>query len=403
MTGPPKTGTTGVYASVKRGLARAGVDMRTVFEPTSADPLDSLFRYAPTTTVMTKVTMDKLDRVVPDVGVFDRRVMTVRDPRDALISALLFRPLTARSIGRAGESAVQHFIEALEAKEADAAAYSVLGLFELAQRLRIGRPPFEGMLTIARRQRELRERGMVHVLRYERFVAGDLDDVSAYLGFGVENVSARDATWIGHIARSQSSGDFVRWFREDDLGYFNDMFAEQLRAFGYDADVELDPEPKIDPATSSEYVRNRYADRRAQLDAGAHAEVDSPQALSRLVEAAEDGDPGACLRAAEVHRGGQLGGVDEMAALHWAQRAAELGSVRGMRTTVELLERLDPDAPELRRQLRVWRIELAQRARREQPAAAGQAPRAEGPAGTARPRWVKRVVRFGRHWFRRGP
>ncbi|MGH8868019.1 MAG: hypothetical protein ACRDYU_08495 [Actinomycetes bacterium] len=371
VAGPSKTGTTGVYASVKRGLKLAGIDARTVHEPVTPDTLDTLFRFAPTVPVMTKVTMNRIKTVVPDVRVFDRRVMTVRDPRDVVVSSLLFRPLTTKGIHRtAGTTAVSEFVAALERKEADPSSLSVLALFELARDLRIGSPPFPMMVTVMSRQKRFMDRGLVHLVRYERFVENDLDDLSEYLGFAVENTSARQAAWIGHVARSQSSGDFRRWFLPDDLTFFNDLFGEHLRAFGYERDVTLDPEPKIDPATSSEYVRVRHADRCRQLAERTDADwspehVQSREELGRLIELAEDGYAFACVRVAEVYLSGHVGGPDVGAALTWARYAAQLGSVRGMQMTHELLTRLPRRSAAQHREGRVWALELRERTGRE--------------------------------------
>jgi hypothetical protein len=40
--------------------------------------------------VLTKLTIDKVSTAMPDPAVFARRVMIVRDPRNILLSALLF-------------------------------------------------------------------------------------------------------------------------------------------------------------------------------------------------------------------------------------------------------------------------------------------------------------------------
>lgn len=361
--GPSKTGTTGVYTAVKNGLAGSGIPARTVFEPVSSDIVDSLFLTVPSTTVMTKVTMDALDAVVPDLRVFDHRIMTVRDPRDIIISSLLFRPLTRRTMLRADESSVHRFIAALEEKEADPAAHSVRDLFSLSYDLGLGRRPFLALSGLFDRQRELQETGLVHVLRYERFVQNDLEDVSKLLGFDVVNSAAGEGSWIGHITRSRSFGEFTRWFREEDLEYFNTMYDGFLRAFGYDLEVPLETDARIDPATSSNYVRQQYASRRAALrkpldPPWTPKEVSSPDDLSRLIERAEDSDPRVCLRVAHVLLAGHLAPENLPGALEWARRAAQMGSIPGKALTIELLSRLDSDDPALRRELRAWRMSV---------------------------------------------
>jgi hypothetical protein len=364
ILGPSKTGTTGVYTAVKEGLVKAGIHARTMFEPSTSEPVDSMFLHAPSTRLMVKVTMDRLDDVVPDLRTFDRRVMTVRDPRDVLVSSLLFRPLTRSTVNRAKPSAVHEFIAALEEKEADPSSHSVRGLFTMAHTLGIGRPPYQELSRVLDRQLELLAAGLVHVVRYEEFVQDELQDLSDYVGFQVENATAGDESWIGHITRSQSSGEFTRWFLEEDLAFFNDLYAKHLRTFDYALDATLEPDQKIDPATSSEYVRGRYTDRRARFLQDPEVEwtpqhVDSPEALSRLVEKVHDGSRESSLRLAKVLLSGHLGPADPVGALEWTRYAAQAGSPWGRQMTIDLLHQLDSDDPALRRELRGWQFESA--------------------------------------------
>jgi hypothetical protein len=373
VLGPSKTGTTGVYTAVKRGLAEAGVPTRSVFEPTSPDPLDQLFRYAPHHTVLVKVTMDRVDLVVPDVRVFDRRLMTVRDPRDTLISALLFRPLTKRRLhgsSQASQVAVDTFIQALEDKEADPGSRSVLALFQLAHQLGLGRPPFQSLAQALRQQRHLAAADLVHVLTYERFVSGDLAAASDYLGLHLRNEGPTTDSWIGHISRSRSSGEFLRWFHESDLEYFNHMFGESLRAFGYPPRVTLTPELGVEPATSSEFVRRVSAERRVRLSQRDDAEARAATSVqgdevARLVERAQDGDAKSAVRAALLLREGHLDNASGADATDLARTAAQLGSRAGRSLLIELLEESGSTDAECLRELRVWRMASASEEARE--------------------------------------
>lgn len=374
IVGPGKTGTTGMYTSVKRGLQQAGIEARMVFEPRNAKPLDNLLALAPGVPVLTKTTLNLADRTIPDPRVFDRRVMTVRDPRDVVVSTLLFRPLTVRSMRHTGAATIEKFVAALEAKQVDPSSTSVLALFELAEHLGIGLAPFENQVRNLERQRDFMRRYPVHVMHYERFVRGDLDDLSEYLGFAVENVSARESSMFGHIARSQASGEFLQWFRQDDLDYFNSIFADALSALDYPVHVDLPEHQVITPETGSEYVRSRYLERRRNLASAKSAraaawrpqDVATIEDFTRLTEYAVDGDATACVCAAEVilsgHLGVAVGGED--AALHWARYGAQLGNRRGIALTLGLLRSLAGDDAELRRERRRWKVEAAVRRRR---------------------------------------
>ena len=72
VVGPSKTGTTGVYATIKAALAGAGFDYATVFEPKRAETIDGLFLSAPQRPVLTKSTMDKR-RFLENLNVISRK------------------------------------------------------------------------------------------------------------------------------------------------------------------------------------------------------------------------------------------------------------------------------------------------------------------------------------------
>jgi TPR repeat protein len=365
IVGPSKTGTTGVYSSVKAALQNSGLDPVTIFEPPHAHILDNVFRLAPERAVLAKTTMNRRAEAVPDPMVFDRRIMTTRDPRDILISSLLFRPLTRKAVESVDPESIEAFVAALERKEADPASLSVRDLFDLSETLGLGTPPFARMVKDFSAQRSLMRSFAFQVVPYEQLVADDLVGLSEYLGLAVTNVSDRESPLFGHISRSRDSGAFLNWFRPDDLTYFNKYFADALRTFGYHRDAILPDDPVVDPRTSSEYIRTRYEERRLSLQAlraqrksgWSPDEVQSQAELDVLMDFARDGDALACVRVAEVLLHGRLTPRDESAALPWARLSAQLGRKAGIELMIELLGRLQDDNPALHRERRMWQAE----------------------------------------------
>lgn len=360
ILGPSKTGTTGVYTSVRNAYRDAGHEIRSFFEPKKTEYVDNVFRLGGGVPVLIKVTMP--EKIGFDPLAFDRRIMTVRDPRDTVISTLLFRPLINRVIRRGDDAAIETFVAALRRKEADPASISVRELFDVAASVGIGGTAEGVMRGVIPKQISLMRELDFHVVKYEDFVVDELAGLSEYLGVSVRNVSAGSSTFFGHIARSGTHGDFLRWFRADDLEFFNELFRDGIEEFGYPLDVELDPSPVIDPATASEYVSSRYQQRRQQLKSLRSREweasdVDTQEKYDELIDAAVNGDPVACERAVQVALGPQLGGRDEAAALHWAIAAAELGSVSAMRTAAKLWRAVSPPTPQSVREARGWQLE----------------------------------------------
>lgn len=366
IVGASKTGTTGLYASVRAAYRNAGHAVRAFFEPARAEQVDNAFRFAPDVPVVVKVTLQRLERTGFESAAFERRLTTVRDPRDIAISALLFRPVTAKAVRRIDQATLEVFLAALQRKEADPSSISVRELFELQASLGISGPPSGVLKGVLDRHVALTERCDFHVVKYEQFVRNELTEVSAYLGLPIHNVPTATSSLFGHIARAGGSGDFRQWFRDDDLAYFNDLFRDEITTFGYTLDVALEPVRALDPATGSEYVRSRYRQRRDVLQAlrsqdWPPRDAVSPEALAALTEAAEHGDLDAAERVTALTLSGQLRGQDQATALRWATAAAELGSTSAMRTAAELQRRLQPDGAASIRAARAWEIEYRHR------------------------------------------
>ncbi|HEX6257013.1 MAG TPA: hypothetical protein VFZ70_14495, partial [Euzebyales bacterium] len=92
ILGLAKTGSTGLYTSVKAALAAAGHDHYCLFEPTRADQLHSIHRYAPQLPLLAKVMIAREPQLELRYDLFPRKVTMLRDPRDVIVSFLLFRP-----------------------------------------------------------------------------------------------------------------------------------------------------------------------------------------------------------------------------------------------------------------------------------------------------------------------
>lgn len=389
VLGLSKSGTTAVYESVRAGQRAGGWHSRTLFEPMRAEYIDHLFRLAPNVPVLAKLTMDSLAWMALDPIAFDRRIMTVRDPRDITVSMLVFRPLISKVVRTLRSVDFDCFLAALERKESNPESISVRQLFELQTELGMGEGPQAFMTQNLRRQSALLARHQFHVLRYEHYIEGRLGDLSAYLGHPVGVADTRTSTVFGHVARSLSSGAYRHWFRADDLAYFNELFDPYLAALDYPGDAPLAEHPVIDRSEGSVYLRARFRERRDRLEHGARSrnaqwspsDVTSRREFDQLADRARNGDAVACVRTAQVALAGHIEGIDRNTALRWARDAATLGSLPGVQLTIELLDRLGSDDPAVHRERRAW---AAERLARSEGAAQARAQRFEAELAQVR-------------------
>ncbi len=359
ILGAGKSGTTGLYNSIKAAVADTG-DWYFLFEPTKPEPFRALQRFAPERPILTKVMIHRAAACELDKVDFAHRILVIRDPRDIVVSRLLFRPLIRSAVRKSSPQNLEKFLDALREKEADPSSWSLHGLHELADELNLGSSGFRSLVRTLDDLTETDRNRSYFTSRYEAFVDGDLDELSDYVGVRVVNRAAAEDSWLAHITRSKGYGDWRHWFREDDIDYFRPLFGAYMDHFAY-TDWELAPEPAVDPDSSSDYIKRKLAERAPQVQAryGAKWSVESvkdDREVRSMLEMAEDGDPVSAQRLALLLRAGHRVELDPVAAQRWARHGAIQGHAPSMLLLADLLE--DGPSPDAEAAVR-WRSDAA--------------------------------------------
>lgn len=182
----------------------------------------------------------------------DKAVAIVRDPRDGLISALMYSAYEHVLEGASREQ-VNAWVEIVRDKEANPERYSLISLIDNLNRIfNVECTPngfFETFMNYTAWIADNRD--YFHVLRYEDFVAGNTAELSAYLGF--ELSSSREVhPSLERVARTKRSGGWRRMMLPRDAAYWRERYGSALETYGY-RDWEILPE-KSDPAEGSEYI-----------------------------------------------------------------------------------------------------------------------------------------------------
>jgi hypothetical protein len=247
IAGLAKSGTTILFHRVREGMPGVG---STAFEPWSSEDLAEVLARRERT--VTKILLGGPHFLhIAEPRRFDRKLMIVRDPRDRLVSEMLYRFYDFLVSGdREG------FLEArgmLAAKVRDPASVSVTELDtqvsalagkSLCPRQKLKRHS-ENALTFQRAVAP-------HVVAYEDLVTGDMEALEEYLGFPL----ARDAEVderLQRVVRTRGAGDWRRWLTAEDLDLVHEWAEDFMSAFGY---VPEDPAPvsTIPAAISLDYV-----------------------------------------------------------------------------------------------------------------------------------------------------
>lgn len=378
ILGLAKTGSTGLYNNVKTALADSGHDYYFLFEPTRAAQLRNICRYTPQIPLLTKVMIAREADLDVPYDHFAKRVTLLRDPRDMIVSFLLFRPFIRADVPW---ERVEPFVEAIKEKERDPSSRSVQSLHALADQLGLAAYRLERVVEYMERQESLIDRHDIFTVRYEDFIVGQLDALNDYLGFAVENRTTT-SPWLDHILRAAGTGDWRHWLTKSDIVFYRPFVARYMKRFEYEDDWELAEQPTIDPSTASQYIEGKYRKRYAQQEQRRKKltlDLDVPEQRARVEQLAEDGDANAMYRLAKA-----LVDSDAHAAFRLAQRAAAQGHRPAMRQLALLYREgrgVEPD-PE---QAAFWTSEAGE---------------AGGGKGSGRTVSVRRVIGAARRTLR---
>ena len=191
----------------------------------------------------------------PALTAFDHAVLLVRDPRDWIISRYLY------SWYREHQPVAKFYRRAVRLVRRKEAAPVSLPFFRLlAAGNASGRDLGEEIVPAYAELRQLLTMAGAgaFVMRYEDFVAGRIEVLSAHLGLDL-SADVRVDDSVARVARSRSSANWRKWFTPADVEFFSPRIDPILRACGYDADDwRLDETPVLDPRTGSGYMQRLY-------------------------------------------------------------------------------------------------------------------------------------------------
>ncbi|MCS5596634.1 MAG: sulfotransferase domain-containing protein [Pseudomonadota bacterium] len=266
IIGTAKSGTTAVYKSVKDAM---GEKLTSYFEPSESNFKAALRSRAKQ--ILVKITLidrSQYKNLYEDIHQFDKKIMVIRDPRDILISNLLY---TVRWMRFSKDPVrLQTFITALKEKETNPRSHSLLALYQLRDRLESEvmqswespRSWHDEYNDYAIAVRMIQKTPELYILRYEDYVDGELDALSDYLGLSItgdadvstlkEQHSIKKS--VRNIARSKTYGNWKNWFTAEDVDAFRPLFQPLMDQAGYSDDWALSPNPTIDAEKSSAYV-----------------------------------------------------------------------------------------------------------------------------------------------------
>lgn len=255
VAGQGKSGTSALFFKIRNSL---GPEYRALFEP--REYVDR----GPEPLVAKIVVNDPTLVRVADFDRFERKVLIVRDPRDNLISRLLYALYNFDVC--AEPDRVSPFVRLLKTKEGNPASVTVLELFDELRRI-------TGVDLLARYLAHQSNaiayhdaRSELYVFRYEQLIGGDTSALGSYLGLSLTGRADVDHRYA-RVARTKAAGGWVHWFTRTDVDRFRPLLREYMARYRYVEDWTLPDAPILDAAQSSEYVMRLVEEKRGKLAA----------------------------------------------------------------------------------------------------------------------------------------
>jgi hypothetical protein len=205
-------------------------------------------------------------RFVAPFGDFDHAVHIVRDPRDRLVSLLLYSIFNERPLHN--ESAAQAFVDRIAAKECDPKAIALIDLFGDLETLKGTQFSSDSMIaryfhqSISNPMAFADSRHDLIEFRYENLILHDFAEIERATRLVLRG-QAEVGPQFQRVVRSKAIGDWRNWFTERDVDLFRPVMQPYLDRFYPQADWELSPEPRIEPVHGSGYVRRLVNEARA--------------------------------------------------------------------------------------------------------------------------------------------
>ena len=253
-----KSGSTALFFRLKKSLGPETVGL---FEPEAITP--ALLDDAAQHPVVCKVILPVEGDVLEQLGnLFSKRILLVRDPRDVLVSALLY--LSGYHFAwKRSESAIRDAVRLVERKESHPDEYSVLGLLEALwddfDRKRFA----EQLDTLTSQVIDIADGPHPYfVYKYEDLIAGNLAALEKFLGIPVVADDSIDPRFR-RVVRTKQAESWRDWLLEEDERYLRPLFADFMRRFHYPLD-DWTPRAKrvILPEHGSRYFIKVINERR---------------------------------------------------------------------------------------------------------------------------------------------
>lgn len=268
ILGAAKSGTTALFYAIRSALTGGlGLKVEGNFEPVDADDILQYLRTSADDVKLVKALLGPILRRGSLLSEqFDRRIVIYRDPRDNIVSRIVF--ILTRLFPLSEREKIAEAKELLRQKEQSPGTISIVSIVKELARLSGRTELLEEMRSNATLPALMKRRhgDQYFMMPYDDLVNENFSSLSTYLGF---QVTGRFETDERHafVARTKTSGEWRNWFLDEDVAYFASAVADDFRLLGFDPDERPNDVRVIPPASCTGYIEAQFAraaERRRQ-------------------------------------------------------------------------------------------------------------------------------------------
>jgi len=251
IVGAAKSGTTGLYFNLKNSLPK---NTYCLFEPAKFN--DKLLESQ--STLVKILISNKLD--YDKFMTFDKVIFISRDPRDRIISELLYVIGFHFYEMKIDDEILLQFYKLLQQKEHNPDSISFKELFSHIEKIQ----PF-----LLRGYKDsidfINKYNNIFLYKYEDFCSNNNQELKEFLQIEISSDKSIDKDY-NRVIRTKSFENWKNWFTGSDKDYFLPLFKDYMVEFNYDwQNWDLNKNQTVLKEHASEYLLNLINQRKKML------------------------------------------------------------------------------------------------------------------------------------------